>query len=83
METPAEGGAFDGQTVVLTGTLERFTREEAAEKIRGLGGKVTGSVSAKTTLVIAGPGAGSKLTKAEKLGVEIRDEEWLLRELGL
>jgi DNA ligase (NAD+) len=81
-ESLAVSGAFEGMSVVLTGTLERYTREEAAEKIRVLGGKVTGSVSAKTSFVIAGPGAGSKRAKAEKLGVEIRDEAWLLRELG-
>lgn len=63
-----------GKTVVLTGTLESMTRDEAKEQLIALGASVSGSVSKKTDLVIAGPGAGSKLTKAESLGIEVWDE---------
>ena len=73
-----ESGAdlpFAGKTIVLTGTLAQMTRQEAEEAIARLGGKVTGSVSKKTDLVIAGEKAGSKLEKAEKLGVAVMDEE--------
>jgi DNA ligase (NAD+) len=63
-----------GMTFVLTGTLERFTRDEAKAAIEKLGGKVSGSVSKKTGIVVAGENAGSKLTKAESLGVRIIDE---------
>ena len=65
---------FNGLTIVLTGTLEAFTRPELAERLEALGAKVTGSVSSKTDLLIAGESAGSKLTKAESLGIEIWDE---------
>lgn len=68
---------LSGLTVVLTGKLEHFTRNEAKEKLQALGAKVTGSVSKKTDLVIAGAEAGSKLDKAQSLGITIRDEEWL------
>ncbi len=73
---------FNGKTVVLTGTLESFSREEAKERIQALGGKVTGSVSKKTDMVIAGESAGSKLTKAEKLGIQIIDEAGFKEMLG-
>jgi DNA ligase (NAD+) len=72
---------FAGKTVVLTGKMERLTRNEAKERIESLGGNVAGSVSKKTDLVIAGEDAGSKLTKAEQLGIEVWNEEKLLEEL--
>ncbi len=70
---------FDGLTFVLTGTLPELTRDEAAEMIEARGGKVTGSVSAKTNFVVAGDKAGSKLTKAEQLGVTVIDEAAFLK----
>jgi DNA ligase (NAD+) len=66
-----------GLTFVLTGTLERRTREEAEDALRALGARASGSVSAKTSYVVAGPGAGSKLTKAQQLGVPVLDESQL------
>jgi len=82
--TDASGGAmlrapFAGKTFVLTGTLPSLTREEATAKIEALGGKVTGSVSKKTDFVLAGAEAGSKLTKAQELGVKILDEAAFLK----
>lgn len=73
---------FAGKTVVLTGKLEQMGRNEAKEKIEALGGNVAGSVSKKTHLVIAGEDAGSKLTKAESLGIEVWNEERMLEELN-
>jgi DNA ligase (NAD+) len=73
---------FQGKTVVLTGKLVEYNREDAKAKITSLGGKVTGSVSKKTDLVIAGTDAGSKLTKAESLGIEVWDEAKMIAELA-
>ena len=76
-QTVVVDAALSGLTVVLTGKLERLTRSEAKSKLESLGAKVTGSVSKKTNLVIAGADAGSKLQKAQELGIEVRDEAWL------
>ncbi|HEY8593995.1 MAG TPA: NAD-dependent DNA ligase LigA [Devosiaceae bacterium] len=73
--TVSEGSRVAGKTVVFTGSLERMTRTEAKAMAERLGAKVAGSVSAKTDLVVAGPGAGSKRAKAEQLGVEVIDED--------
>jgi len=79
-EGPPPGeGPLAGQTFVLTGTLPDLTREEATQRITGAGGKVTGSVSKKTSYVVAGASPGSKLEKAERLGVTVLDETQLLR----
>ncbi len=80
-DTPVQTEApkpLRGQTWVLTGKLEAMSREETKAKLIALGAKVAGSVSAKTHQVVAGPAAGSKLTKAEELGVPVMDEAALL-----
>ncbi|MFC0558986.1 NAD-dependent DNA ligase LigA [Halalkalibacter alkalisediminis] len=77
-ENEVTDSPFAGKTIVLTGKLEQLTRDEAKEKIEAFGGKVTGSVSKKTDLVIAGEDAGSKRTKAEELNIEIWDEAKLV-----
>ena len=81
-QRPAEGGAFEGMTVVVTGTLASMSRAEAEEAVRQAGGKAAGSVSKKTSLVVYGEAAGSKLTKAQALGVPVADEAEFLRRLG-
>ncbi len=73
-----KGGALEGKVFVLTGTLPNLTREDAKARIEAAGGKVTGSVSKKTDYVVAGADAGSKLDKAQSLGVEVIDEQRLL-----
>ena len=73
-DTPGEAGALSGLTVVITGTLANYSRDEAAALVERLGGKTTSSVSKKTDLLIAGEKAGSKLNKAQDLGVKVLDE---------
>jgi DNA ligase (NAD+) len=78
-EGKKSGGVFDGMTVVVTGSLEVMSREEAEQAVRDHGGQAAGSVSKKTSLLVAGPGAGSKLARAEELGVKVIDEGEFLK----
>jgi DNA ligase (NAD+) len=78
----ATAGSLTGKTFVLTGTLPTLKRDEAKDRIEAVGGKVSGSVSKKTDYVVAGAEAGSKLDKAQELGISIIDEAELLKMLG-
>ena len=75
LEEESDDKRFDGMTFVLTGSLENYTRDEASQIIERFGGKVSGSVSKKTTYVLAGEEAGSKLDKANELGIAILTEQ--------
>ena len=81
-DSAASGHVLSGKTVVLTGTLEQLTRQDAKEKLEALGAKVTGSVSKKTDVVIVGHSAGSKLTKANELGIAVWSEQQFLESLA-
>ncbi len=81
IETQA-GDKFKGKTFVFTGALERFSRKEGETLVEAEGARASGSVSKKTDYVIAGPGAGSKLAKAEQLGITVLDEEQFLQLMG-
>jgi len=76
-ESSSASSPVSGKAVVLTGALETMSRDEAKARLQALGARVAGSVSSKTDLVIAGPGAGAKLRKAESLGIPVYDELWL------
>jgi len=81
-ESNTEESVFNGKTIVLTGKMEELTRDEAKEMIESMGGSVTGSVSQKTDILVAGDDAGSKYDKAQKLGVEIWNEKQLKEAIG-
>lgn len=82
--TPPTGGIdLSGQVWVFTGSLEQFSRPEAGQRVKALGAKVTGSISPKTTVVVAGPGAGSKLAKAQELGIQVLSESEFVEMLGM
>ena len=81
-EAVATDSPVAGKTIVFTGALERMSRDEAKAMAEGLGAKVSGSVSKKTDLVVAGPGAGSKLADARKHNVEVIDEDEWFRRVG-
>ena len=83
VETAPKGARpLDGQLVVFTGTLETMTRPEAARRAEVAGARVTSGISKKVTLVVAGPGAGSKLDEAKKLGLEVIDEAAFVKRIG-
>jgi DNA ligase (NAD+) len=82
VDASAAGGPLAGRTVVVTGTIEGFSREEAEDAVRAAGGKPAGSVSKKTDYVVAGPGAGSKLQKATELGIPVLDADGFRRLLA-